>query len=121
MSYHLNVEEHPGYLHVTVTGTRNKRNAARFLRDVHAACIQRGVRSALIEIRFTGPSLDTGAIYEVVAERSADARELRKIAYVVPTEPDPAKPRFAETVAVNRGVPVRLFASVGDAREWLLH
>lgn len=28
--------------------------------------------------------------------------------------------KFAETVAVNRGVPVRVFGSVRDAEEWLL-
>ncbi len=28
--------------------------------------------------------------------------------------------KFAETVAVNRGLPVRLFSSVNDAEKWLL-
>ena len=29
--------------------------------------------------------------------------------------------KFAETVANNRGLSVRVFSSVSDAREWLLH
>jgi hypothetical protein len=29
-------------------------------------------------------------------------------------------PHFAETVAINRGVNVRLFANVAAAEEWLL-
>ncbi len=28
--------------------------------------------------------------------------------------------KFAETVAVNRGLPVKVFASVSDAERWLL-
>jgi hypothetical protein len=28
--------------------------------------------------------------------------------------------RFAETVAVNRGMPVRVFVSVAEAEKWLL-
>jgi hypothetical protein len=27
---------------------------------------------------------------------------------------------FAETVAVNRGLPIAVFATVSEAREWLL-
>ena len=29
--------------------------------------------------------------------------------------------QFAETVAVNRGFPVKMFATVADAEHWLLH
>lgn len=29
--------------------------------------------------------------------------------------------QFAETVAVNRGIPVQAFSSVTDAERWLLH
>jgi hypothetical protein len=32
---------------------------------------------------------------------------------------DPEGARFAETVALNRGVNVRLFAGVEEARRWL--
>jgi hypothetical protein len=74
---------------------------------------------ALVEIRFTGPSLDTGTIFGVISERSRDARDLRKIAYLDGAEADAEKRKFAETVAVNRGVPVRLFQDVEEAKRWL--
>jgi hypothetical protein len=119
MAYELTLEEHPRYLHATVTGIRSARNAARFLREVHEACKSRGISAVLMEFRFSGPSLDTGSIYSVIAERSEDARDLRKIAYVDETESDPEKPKFAETVAVNRGVNVRLFRSVEEAKRWI--
>jgi len=120
MSYHLTLEQHPSYLHAIVTGTRTARNVARFLQEVHQACRSRGLAAALVEIRLSGPSLDPGSIYRVVTERSDDARDLRRIAYVVTTETDPEKPKFAETVAVNRGVNVRLFRDVEEAKRWIL-
>ena len=40
------------------------------------------------------------------------------IAYVDPRMGDMAK--FAETVAVNRGLPVKSFSSIVDAEHWLL-
>ncbi len=119
MAYELTLEEHPGYLHATVTGTRSARNAARFLREVHEACVSRGISAALMEIRFSGPSLDPGSIYKVIADGSADARTLRKIAYLATTPTDPQQPKFAETVAVNRGVNVRLFTEAEEAKRWL--
>jgi hypothetical protein len=29
--------------------------------------------------------------------------------------------KFAETVAVNRGIPIAVFSSVADAKNWLRH
>jgi hypothetical protein len=45
---------------------------------------------------------------------------LKRIAYVEGgSEHDPQEARFAETVARNRGVNVRLFWAVEDAEIWL--
>jgi hypothetical protein len=51
--------------------------------------------------------------------RVSDAKKLRKIAYVDTFATDPDKAKFAETVAINRGVGVRLFRSLDDARQWI--
>jgi len=40
-------------------------------------------------------------------------------AYVDLRATNPANMRFAETVAVNRGVTVAVFGSVADAEQWL--
>jgi hypothetical protein len=57
----------------------------------------------------------------VISDRVPDGRNLRKIAYVDDSiDFDPGMPVFAETVAVNRGVNVRLFQNVELAEEWLL-
>ena len=119
MSYHLTLEEHPGYLHASVTGTHSPENMARFLREVREACIQRKVSAILLEIRFSGPSLGAGDIFGVISEGSEGARMFRKIAYVDSSERDPGKMKFAETVAINRGANVRLFRDSSEAKLWL--
>jgi hypothetical protein len=48
-----------------------------------------------------------------------DALKLNKIAYVEPSIDDATMPAFLETVAVNRGVNVRLFRDVASAASWL--
>ena len=117
MTYELKLEEHPGYLHAKVTGERTVPNTMRYLMDVYAACVKRGFSNVLLEMDFHGPSLGSFGIFNVIADRSADGSKLRRIAYV---ERSPAeKAEFAETVAVNRGVNVRLFADVSEAARWL--
>jgi hypothetical protein len=70
-------------------------------------------------MRLSGPSLNTTSIFDVISHRVPDGATLRKIAYVQTEFDDPAMPYFAETVAVNRGVNVRLFQTVHAAEQWL--
>ena len=117
--YHLTIQEQPTYLHATVTGTHSPENALRFLKEVHEACMKAGKPAALLEMNLVGPSLDATSIFRVISERSGEGVKLRKIAYVDASSRDPEKMRFAETVAVNRGVNVRLFQDLAKAKEWM--
>jgi hypothetical protein len=74
----------------------------------------------LIEERLEGPRLGTLDVYEIAAGGSGRAAgNFEAIAYVdVNAAGDLMK--FAETVAVNRSVPVKVFSSVSDAEKWLL-
>ena len=119
MTYRLTLQSHPKYLHASVTGSHTPENVARFLREVHEACMSQGIGCVLVEVNFTGPSLATGSIYDVVSRQSSQAKLLRKIAYVDASPRDDGKKKFAETVALNRGVNVRLFPDVAQARRWL--
>lgn len=120
MAYQLTIEERPTYVHATVVGERTPANALRCLEEAYAACVKSGRADLLLDIQFTGPSLNTTSIYQVISQRVPDGRNLRKIAYVDSiTAFDPGMPYFAETVAVNRGVNVRLFQSVALAEKWL--
>src|SRR4051812_28350682 len=91
----------------------------RFLEEAYSACVKSGHSAVLLEMQLSGPSMDTSSVYEVITRRVPDGRKLRKIAYVQAAIDDPAMPYFAETVAVNRGVNVRLFQDVATAAQWL--
>ena len=119
MSYRLTIEERPTYLYAKVVGERTAANALRFLEEAYSACVKGGCSAVLLEMQLSGPSLSTASIYDVVTQRVADGRKLRKIAYVQSVVDDPAMPYFAETVAMNRGVNVRLFPNLAAAEEWL--
>ncbi len=115
------ITEHPGYLQATVTGAHNAANALRFLTEAFDAISKSGDSSLLLEFNLAGPSLDSSSIFDVVAQRTAMAAKLRRIAYVDHSGHgrDPSKMKFAETVALNRGVNVRLFHDLADAQRWL--
>jgi hypothetical protein len=119
MSYHFTIGEKPSYLHAKVTGTRTAENARRFLVEAHAACVRRNFSALLLEMNLSGPSLNPSSIFDVISERSPDGLKFEKIAYIdAGSEGDPQQAKFAETVAVNRGVMVRLFRNLDDAECW---
>jgi hypothetical protein len=120
MSYDLSIEERPSYLHAKVRGTHNEQNAHRFLVDVHEAWVRRNSSAVLLEMNLDGPSLSVLSIFNIISERAPYAFGLKRIAYVDRGRGhDPEQARFAETVARNRGVNVRLFWSVDEAEDWL--
>jgi len=119
MSYQLQIKEEPDYLHIIATGENSKKNISDYLEEVIRTCRDRGTGKVLIEERLTGPRLGTLDVFEVASEGSRRLLgKLKMIAYIdVFAETDLI--HFAETVSVNRGVPVRIFINVQTAKKWL--
>jgi hypothetical protein len=103
-----------------VTGPNTRENVAAYLEEVNRECVERGCFRVLIEERLDGPRLGTMDVFQIVTEATSRARgNFEAIAYVdVNAEGDLME--FAETVAVNRSMPVMVFATVSEAEEWLL-
>ena len=119
MSYALSVLERPRYLHFVVTGINSRETVEQYLTEVGRECAARGCRHILIEERLTGPRLDTTDVYMIASgQAAAAARTLAAIAYV-DVNAEGRLMQFAEDVAVNRAVPVRVFATVAEAERWL--
>jgi hypothetical protein len=118
MLYLLALDERPEYLHARVTGERTAQNLLRFLEESFAACLVSARSRLLLEMHFTGPSLTSSAIVNVITLIVPEALKLSRIAFVEAACGDPAL-AFAETVALNRGVNARHFNSVGEAKNWL--
>lgn len=119
VSYQLTIEERPAYIYARADGELTPANALRFLEEAHAACVKSGRSSVLLDMQLHGPNLNTTSVYDVISQRAADGSKLRKIAYVPYKSDDQSMAYFAETVAMNRGVNVRLFDSVAAAERWL--
>ena len=121
MPYELTVKEKAGYLYVTVTGDNTKDTVLRYLSDVYAACAERKCPVVLIEENLAGPPLGVFDIYEVVGKASQSVYPtIRRIAFVdMNPEHNVGTMKFAEDVATNLGVKVRVFSDLLDAEKWL--
>ena len=120
MDYRLTIEQKPTYLHAVITGRNTKENIAQYLQQLVSECLARRCYRLLIEERLEGPRLKTLDVFELATQGSSQAAGiLRAVAYV-DVNSDRELMRFAETVAVNRGLPVAVFATVAEAERWLL-
>jgi hypothetical protein len=93
---------------------------ASYLQEVHRECLDAGYLRVLIEERLDGPRLGATDVFDVAAGGSGRAAGVFQAIAYVDANASGTMMKFAETVAVNRGVPVRLFAAVADAEAWLL-
>lgn len=119
IAYQLTLDERPGYLHAKAVGERTPENAMRCLDEVYAACVRTGLANVLLEMAFTGPSLGAPGIIRVIEHASANGARLGRVAYVEASLDGLQRAKFAETVAVNRAVNVRLFDDTAQAAAWL--
>ena len=120
MTYKLTITEKPRYLHVVVTGWNSRESVRRYLQELRSECVARGCSRVLVEERLEGPRLEALDVFEIASEGASEARGKFKAFAYVDVNAKSELMYFAETVAVNRGVPVAVFPTVADAERWLL-
>jgi hypothetical protein len=119
MDLHIEYEDRRDYLEVTVTGTNSRETVMDYLAAMREECLRRHRTRVLIVEKLDGPRLDVMDVFSIASEGSLNALgEFDAMAYVDPRMG--AMGEFAETVAVNRGMPVAFFNNVGQAERWLL-
>jgi hypothetical protein len=119
MSYKLTITQKPAYLHAIVTGVNNQENVARCLDEIQRECTARGCPRVRIEERLEGPRLGTMGVFQIASEGSRRGRGCFEAIAYVDVNAEGELMKFAETVGVNRGLPVTVFSSVADAEKWL--
>ena len=120
MAYRVTIEPTPRYLHVRVTGDNSRESVLGYLSEVRQACLDHHTTNVLIEEDLSGPSLDLLDVFRVVSSRAESESVALRIAFVDKNPAHaPDRMKFAETVAVNRGIQVRVFERVADAAAWL--
>jgi len=109
-----------GYVHAVIQGANTKQNIRAYMREVLEACRTARTRYLLVEERLTGLRLKTIDVYELVVAGAEDARgRLAAVAYVDVNAADDSMMKFAESVAISRGVAVKVFSTVPAAKEWI--
>jgi hypothetical protein len=119
MTYVLRIEPKNSYLHAIVTGANSLENVVGYMEQLAHECAARDCFRVLIEERLEGPRLQTMDVFRVASQSGKPlASQMRAIAFVdVNAVGDMMQ--FAEDVAVNRGLPVRMFQTVAQAEQWL--
>ena len=118
MSYELKIEQRDGYLAVQVTGENKAENVIDCMREISELCSGADCYNLLVHECLEGPRLDTLAVFNVAAEGSLKALgQFDAVAYVDEKMGELAD--FAETVAVNRGMPLRMFTNLQQATAWI--
>ncbi len=120
MDYEITYQQHDGYLHTMISGENTPETVVQYMQDIQKECEKRDCYRLLIEEKLKGPRLDTIEIFDLVTTGSRSAVGIfEAMAYVDTNTDTPDMTEFAETVAVNRGIPVNVFTTVEDARDWL--
>jgi hypothetical protein len=118
MSCEVTFEQRPTYIHATVTGTSSRQSVEQYIKEVLAECKKQQCSRLLIEECLEGPRLEGMDVFAMASEGSMAALGVfEAVAYVDPKMGNLKD--FAESVAVNRGLPISLFFSVEEAVQWL--
>jgi hypothetical protein len=120
MDYKLTIKPKPSYLHFIVTGRNSKRAVIQYLKEILRECKKHNCYRILIEERLEGPRLGTVDIFRIVSEESSAGTGILKAIAYVDVHAGNNLMQFAETVAINRSLPVSVFSAVADAERWLL-
>ena len=119
MTCKVSITKKHGYLHARVTGQNSLDNVRQYLQEVIQACTDSQSCRVLIEEQLDGPRLNTFDVFKVASQSGDAAGTLKAVAYVdVNAQGDLMK--FMETVAVNRGMLVKVFPVVDEAERWLM-
>jgi hypothetical protein len=121
MEYELNATPADGYVHVRVRGQNDVATAQRWARELIALCAEKGWKNLLVEENLAGPRLSLVDIFGIISkEAPAASPHIHLMAFVDSSpERDPFNVRFGETVALNRGLSVKVFDTVPQAESWL--
>jgi hypothetical protein len=120
MSYALTISKKHNFLHAKVTGQNSEENIKQYLGEVVKKCKDAKCRRLLIEEHLAGPRLDTMSVFDIASEGSVSSRGLFTAIAYVDISAEGGLMDFAETVAINRGLPLRSFRTVIEAEKWLM-
>ncbi|MAT92617.1 MAG: hypothetical protein CME59_08445 [Halioglobus sp.] len=119
MSYSIDFQQKPDYLHAIVSGDNSQENALAYLREISAFCEENSVQRLLIEERLEGPRLGYAAVYRIASSAGSDWPLFTARTAYVDVYAENTAMNFAAEVSSNRGIRARAFDTVDAAAQWL--
>lgn len=118
MSVKYHTEGH--ILVVTLVGDLSKQDLMQSHREASERQKENGIRGILVDGRLARSRVSTAERFNLVCSLQEMYSLVTKHAVVyTPGHHDPEEATFAENVATNRGVRLKMFTDIGDARVWL--
>jgi len=121
MPFELTSECHNNFIHFRVTGENTAETVLAYMAAIRETCGHQDCFRILIEENLEGPRFDEMEVFALISEGSPTALGVFEAIAYVDAQQDFKVVKFAETVAVNRGIPIAVFESVADAENWLRH
>jgi len=120
MSYTVTYIKQKHYLHACIVADSTREDVLNSLIEIQKTCLKDKCRRVLIEEDYIGPTISTFDIFSIIEQISPGiSPDIQQIAFVDANKRHVDAVHFAETVAVNRGVNIRIFTDNKDAAAWL--
>jgi hypothetical protein len=119
----VSIEHRRNILFCRVNGRNSEENVIRYLNELHDAMEKYHCGKVLIIENLSGPGLNLLKMYHIIRTARKTILSLpHAIAYIDRNpEHDHRSLKFAETVALNRFIHMRLFTNEEEAVRWLEH
>ena len=118
MTYQVNFEQRQDYLVAIVTGENSAATVLGFLDDIMAECKKQDCFRVVIDKRTEGARLGVNDVFELVSQGAVKALGFfEAVAVVDPQTGEMIK--YAEKLAMNRGVPIKMHDTVAEAELWM--
>lgn len=119
--YSLKMENQAGYLEAHITGKRTRETVSVLTGEIARTCFESQCSRILVDARGFEGFLGVFDSYHIVTQDfpKLRGRGIQKVAFIDREVPG-MRGWFFETVAVNRGFNLRVFADRKPALEWLL-
>lgn len=121
MSYTLQIDVHPDYVHFKRTGIARYSEVRESWAQVIQVCNEHGLFKILAET-VNEKYLSAREVFDIAAHWPEIGLDHKfQVAHIFAgTEPESLGGRFTETVSQKRGINYKRFFDVAHAKEWLL-
>lgn len=119
MAHKIKVLEE-GIVEITHTGQMTINEATNSRNEAAAVMTDRDLKKVLADVSAAEHSTSTADMFKFNASHYEVFPPHTRLAVVIPPDPANTEPaEFAKTVAVNRGIMMRIFLDKSDAMSWL--